>query len=75
MEIYKIIWYVSGSLSTLLLVLPRDKSLGLQFRGLAQEDYQIDFFQESSVTFVRNRPLFQMEIHKIIWYCKLSSEG
>ena len=28
--------------------------LGLQFIRLAQEDYQIDFFQESSVSFIRN---------------------
>ena len=50
--------------STLLLVLLRDYSLGLQFRRLAQKDYQIDFFQESSVTFIGNRSLFEWRFIK-----------
>ena len=39
-------------------------NVGSQFRRLAQEDYQIDFFQESSVTFIRNRSFFEWRFIK-----------
>ena len=54
---------VSGSLA-IGITTGLKPELSLHFRRLAQEDYQIDFFQESSVTFIRNPSFFKWRFIK-----------